>query len=343
MNIQPLVSIIIPTWNRKDDLVRCLESVQKLDYKNKEVIIVDNASTDGTVSLLRELSLPVKVIRNPKNLGASLAKNQGARLSCGDFLWFLDSDTEILNNDCLRQMILILQNDPAIAMVGGDIIEEKGQRKYKLSKAARFGMGTTELKKEDDFSLVEANFITTANCLIRRDVFFQIGGFNPEYFYGGEDTDFSTRVIKKGHKAIVDYRTAVLHLLSVKQRYSGFFQQEKNRIRRYMFNENLFLFPFIPFLDIYYITRSAPSFYRQAKSRDIHESALLKTSRHKSQPRLSRINLVRIGMLYLLAFVYGYIYNIVKLPRTLHVRFKYKNNFLDMDKNPLKILEIKPC
>jgi GT2 family glycosyltransferase len=345
MNKQPKVLIIIPTWNRKNELERCLKSIQKINYDNKEIIIIDNGSSDGTIEMLSNLLLDTKVICNKNNLGASFAKNQGAIASSGDFLWFLDTDTEILNVECLNKMIDILNSFPNVAMVGGEIVEERGEKRYKVSKFSRFGMGTVELRNEDEYKLIECNFVTTANCLIRRDVFFEVGGFNPEYFYGQEDTDLSRKVIDKGYKAIVDHGTAVLHLLSIKQRYSHFFQQEKNRIRRYFLDENILLFPLVPFLDIFFLARAFPYFYNQTKKRNINESALLKKAFFQENKKKlhKKNNLIKLGLLFFLALIYGYLYNFILLPRILYVRFKYRNNFLNINKNNFNILEIRHC
>ena len=89
----------------------------------------------------------------------------------GEFLWFLDSDSEIINANCLNEMIKILNGHPSVAMVGGEVVEEQGEKKYKLSKAARYGIGTIELKNEKDYMFLESNFITTANCLVREKYF----------------------------------------------------------------------------------------------------------------------------------------------------------------------------
>jgi len=339
------VSIIIPTWNRKEDLKKCLMSIKNLNYTNLEIIITNNGSTDGTIEMLKSMKSEMTIIQNRKNLGASYAKNQGATKSRCEFLWFLDSDSEIINANCLNEMIKILNGHPSVAMVGGEVVEEQGEKKYKLSKAARYGIGTIGLKNEKDYMFLESNFITTANCLVRRNIFFEVGGFNPEYFYGGEDTDLSRKITQRGYKGIVDRKIAVLHRLSIKQRRSNFFLQEKNRVRRHFFHEPIWLFPVLPFLDILSLIKTTPHFLNQIKKRDIKESALFKKSFSKNKTKSSskQVNLIQLFILYFFSFIYGYFFNIIMLPRSLYIRFVYKNRFLNINKDSLETLEIKKC
>ena len=89
----PKVSIIIPHWNGVDILTDCLESLILTEYNNYEIIVVDNASTDGSPDLVT-LNFPqVKLVENSKNYGYAGGCNRGAKISKGEYLVFLNNDT----------------------------------------------------------------------------------------------------------------------------------------------------------------------------------------------------------------------------------------------------------
>ncbi len=134
------VSIVIPTWNRKNDLGKCLTSINKLNYPSIEVIVVDNGSSDGTREMLQNEYPDIKVISNENNLGAPYARNQGILVSSGDYIWFLDNDTEIIFPNTLSHMLDILEAYPAGLAVGGELIVEDNIEKPDSFLEKCFGM-----------------------------------------------------------------------------------------------------------------------------------------------------------------------------------------------------------
>lgn len=123
--MQPLVSIIIPTCNLIDITRRCYESLAKTDYKNLEIIFVDNRSLDGTLSYLENLQGKDKrivLIKNSVNTGCFKARNQALSIARGDIIVFLDNDTQITQPDWLNMMIKHLESDKKIAIVSPKVI-----------------------------------------------------------------------------------------------------------------------------------------------------------------------------------------------------------------------------
>ncbi|MFH0797819.1 MAG: glycosyltransferase family 2 protein [Candidatus Woesearchaeota archaeon] len=112
------VSIIIPSWNRKNDLKRSLDSIKTQDYDNIEVIVVDNGSKDGSVDMVEKDYKEVKLIKNDKNMGVSVAKNQGILASTGEFIHFCDSDIEMFNKSMVSTMVKILEDNHEIGALG---------------------------------------------------------------------------------------------------------------------------------------------------------------------------------------------------------------------------------
>ncbi|MFO1082641.1 MAG: glycosyltransferase [Reyranellaceae bacterium] len=102
----PLVSVIIPTFNRRSRVLRALDSVERQDYPALEVVVVDDASTDGTAEAIaaRQSSVPVRVIGLPTNFGPGEARNAGVAGAAGKYVAFLDSDDHWLPGKLRRQV-----------------------------------------------------------------------------------------------------------------------------------------------------------------------------------------------------------------------------------------------
>ena len=112
-----MVSFIIPNWNHKQLLFECISSI--FDTTNsipKEVIVIDNASTDGSSEYINEAFREIHWIQNDSNLGYARAVNQGVELSRGDLLFFLNNDTKLLENTTERLSSFLAENPDAGAV-----------------------------------------------------------------------------------------------------------------------------------------------------------------------------------------------------------------------------------
>ena len=109
----PLFSIVVPTFNREDHIGRCLESIVRQSYRNHEVVVVDNASADGTVEVVLGFGsrLDIDVLVNDSNRERSYSRNRGAEYARGRFLVFLDSDDE-LRPDSLELADAFVEAEP---------------------------------------------------------------------------------------------------------------------------------------------------------------------------------------------------------------------------------------
>lgn len=128
---QKMISVIIPTYNRKEKLMGCIESVLGQSYKEIEVLVVDDASTDGTEELFQEISdTRLKYFRYDTNRGACYARNYGAKRAKGELLAFQDSD-DLWHYDKLeKQYRLLLSEGAAMCFCGMNRVSEGGSRFY---------------------------------------------------------------------------------------------------------------------------------------------------------------------------------------------------------------------
>ena len=190
----PLVSIIIPVRNRPEDIKACLESLGQLNYPQEklEIIVVDDASSDHTLEVIKEF--PVQVIGLKKHKQASYCRNLAASRAKGEILAFIDSD-------CLAgpQWLLELTpsfKDQSIGAVGGFVdgfYEKSGLDRYeKIKSSLNMGAWPKRSKKSDPFF-----YLPSCNLLVRHERFISLGGFK-EKLVVGEDVDLCWRLRKKG-------------------------------------------------------------------------------------------------------------------------------------------------
>ena len=204
------VSIIILNYNEKNILKKCLESIKnKTLYKNYEIIVVDNNSTDGSIEMLQKFFPEIKLIKNPKNYGFPKGNNIGIReaLKHGtDYVLILNNDTEVTEN-WLKSMIEIADSNERIGMIGPQLILPNGNTQnscysYKYGLTKKFAPNKTQ----------EVDCVSGACMLIKNSVIQEIGlldeGFNPIYF---EDIDYCFRVKKSGFKIVYTTKSKVYH------------------------------------------------------------------------------------------------------------------------------------
>ncbi len=170
MSTLPKVSVIIPAFNSEAYLVETIHSALSQTYTNMEIIVIDDGSTDQTQNLLRNFGERIQVV-SQENGGVAAARNNGVRLSKGDFLAFLDSD-DIWDSDKIRiQMSEI--SDAALSYTDRLNFGDLGFLAEVKSEA-------NELREGTIFEplLLEGNFITLSSTVIRRSVFEAVGGFD---------------------------------------------------------------------------------------------------------------------------------------------------------------------
>lgn len=170
-----LVTVIIPTKNRLPLLKRAIESVKKQTCTNIEIIIIDEASTDGTKEYLAALQQTdpfVKVVFNSKSLGAAQSRNLGIELAKGEFVAFIDDDDEWMPEKTRKQIDFLNHNSECVAVTSDfQIIHKKGKLGQRIKRIP------VTIDKQ---TLLCYNFLGGASmCLAKTSSLKEINGFNP--------------------------------------------------------------------------------------------------------------------------------------------------------------------
>lgn len=187
----PKISIIIPTYNREDYIADTIQSVLEQTYKDFEVIVVDDGSTDNTKSKLEKFGSKIKLIEQ-KNSERAIARNNGVKQSSGEYIAFVDSDDIWVKNK-LEKQIEILENNKDIILTYSSCLRIN-QNGSKIKPAERQKQGYSGLLFE---KLLIRNFITSPTPLLRRKNFEQIEGFKSKYI-PYEDWEFWIRLSTLG-------------------------------------------------------------------------------------------------------------------------------------------------
>lgn len=190
---KPLVSVIIPTYNREDVILRAVESVKNQTYKNIEIIIIDDCSSDNTYEVIKsELNSNIRYYKNEKNQGGAGSRNVGASKANGEIFAFLDSDDEWYDYKIEEQMKMFNDNIDLVYS-GYVIINEQTKEETRFNND-----GEITLKK-----ILSNNCIgTTSSICIKKDRFLEIGGFDKS-LTSCQDWDLYIRAFKDNNFSMV--------------------------------------------------------------------------------------------------------------------------------------------
>jgi GT2 family glycosyltransferase len=198
-NEKPLVSVVVPNLNGKSLLGTCLRSLESQTFKDFEVVVVDNGSTDGSVSYIRSVFPWVAVIiENQTNLGFARACNQGIEASCGELIALLNNDTEA-DAGWLAELVRTSGDNPDVGMFASktilfdrrDTIDTTGHLIY--PDGLNRGRGRLETDRGQYDEKTDVFFPSGCAALYKRRMFEEIGLFDEHHFAYGDDTDIGIR------------------------------------------------------------------------------------------------------------------------------------------------------
>jgi len=211
----PLVTVLIITWNRKQDILETIGSIYKQAYRNFEIIVVDNGSTDGTVEAIRQAYPEVRLIALDRNMGTTSGRNAGIIVARGDIVFCLDSDASP-GHDTMTNLVRRFQADPLVGVINSKIVNA-----YTREIDRTAGWAYTERDKADQDQEFLSFSFSEGGCAIRKQVFDRVGLFWELLFFGGEGLDYSVRVWDAGYKVIYYPEAVVYHRVSPQRRVAG--------------------------------------------------------------------------------------------------------------------------
>jgi GT2 family glycosyltransferase len=201
----PSVSVVVVNYNGREYLERCLSSLRDQSYPADEVeiILIDNASADGSVEYVRSAFPEVQVVVNDSNTGFAPAVNQGARLANGTYLALINNDAEA-DASWLRAAVHELESEPSIACVASKILrEDRRTVDFAGGQLAFYGHGFARGVygvDVDDGRNRDTLFASGGAMVVRTETFLEVGGFDDTYFAFFEDVDFGWRLNILGHR-----------------------------------------------------------------------------------------------------------------------------------------------
>lgn len=317
-----LVSVIIVNWNGRQYLEKCLTSIITQTYKNIEVILVDNNSTDGSREFIAERFPEVILIRNNRNYGFAEANNIGIKAGRGEYVATINNDTEA-EPGWIENLVNVIKRDPDIGMCASkilllnnkDLIDSAGMVLYPDG----LGVCRGYLEKDADSYNREEEVCFPKACaaLYRKDAVVNAGYFDKDYFAYSEDGDLGLRIRMLGYKCIYVPTARVYH------HHSGTFNRDL-LLKAYLCERNrLFTIvkcsSFIDLIASFHYTFVRYVYYAYGYIGKLGQAKqFCETKRHRFQ------------IVFILFRIYGsFILNIAKLLRKRHAiaccrKLKYK-------------------
>lgn len=245
--MNPRVAVVILNYNTREFLEEFLPSVKATDYDNLEIVVADNASTDDSVSFVKEHHSDVTLIQLDTNYGFTGGYNRSLKQVEADYYVLLNSDVEVTPG-WLRPMVNLAESDQRIAAVQPKLRAYKNRQQFEYAGAAGgfidlygfpFCRGRIFDSLEDDQGQYDDNkqvfWATGAALLIRADLYHESGGLDEDFFAHMEEIDLCWRLQNRGHQIWVCPQSVVYHV------GGGTLQKSNPRKTYYNFRNGLIL------------------------------------------------------------------------------------------------------
>jgi GT2 family glycosyltransferase len=222
--LRPVVSVAIVNWNTRELLRSCLAS---LPYDSPrvsvEAIVVDNGSADGSAQMVRENFPQAVLVENDSNVGFVRATNQALGRASGDFLFMLNSDTEV-REGCIERLVEVAAADETIGAVGPRLLNPDGTPQRSFGPFPHLVHRLVPSRFEDVYArrvektlaaspdgTAPVDWLGGAALLFRRDVLEKVGALDERYFMWYEDLDWCQKLRRAGYKRILVGDAYVVH------------------------------------------------------------------------------------------------------------------------------------
>lgn len=230
----PLISIFILNWNRLDDTKEAIESAFNQTYPNLEVIVVDNGSNEDNTFLLPTIFPKIKFVQLDKNYGCPGGRNRGIDFCSGDFIFYLDNDG-ILDQDAVLNAFKLFEENKDLGIVTGKII---------------FFKNKSEIRTKIDHKIVtkKSSLFSGGVSMHKKEIYGEIGKFPDDFMYGGEETNFSLKLLTINKYIMYSENVVLWHKFSDLARDNRF-----NYISRYS-NKLVTYYELMPFFERFKFT-----------------------------------------------------------------------------------------
>lgn len=224
------LSIIIVNWNTREITRDCLRSiVEQVHDVSYEVIVIDNASSDGSADMIRHDFPDFALIANDANVGFGRANNQGMRVARSQYFLLLNSDTLVID-DAVQRFTAFMAREPRIGIAGCKLLFEDRTLQHSCYRFPSLGLAVLEelllykllsRRRQGEVLLTgywtydhtrDVNWVMGAAMLLRREVFEQTGGFDERLFMYGEEMEWCMRVRDKGWRITFTPDFSIIHL-----------------------------------------------------------------------------------------------------------------------------------
>ncbi len=198
------ISVIILNWNRRNDVLRAVTSLQPVLRPGDEALVWDNGSSDESVAALRTTfsNWPaLHILESDQNIGVCRSRNEAARVAKGDVLLFMDSDAELVTQDAAERIEQRLSDDQQTVAINFEIRRPDGRALWPFHRDQ-----TVWSRKEFPITRIDG-----CGFAIRKSAFTEAGGFPEHFGYGAEEHYLARRLIGLGYEVVYFPEVAVIH------------------------------------------------------------------------------------------------------------------------------------
>lgn len=212
-SVLPTVTVVILNYQRKASLRQTLESVRCQVYSALEVIVVDNASTDGSDQMVAGMFPEARLVRLPSNIGCA-ARNHGVCAAKGDIVITLDNDVQLTTPHDVQTVVELFAQHPSVACINFQILNAEGC----LSR--RDWCHPRDCDRFADQAFL-TDYVLEGASALRHHAFEQVGGYWPPLFIGHEGHDLAYRLLGAGYDLLYSPQIRVVHAVSAAARPSS--------------------------------------------------------------------------------------------------------------------------
>jgi len=226
---EPKVFVLTLNWNGKRFIGECLESLERLDYSNYEIVVIDNGSTDGSIQYIQKFFPKVKLLANGENLGYAKGLNRGLEYAYergAKYFLILNNDTKIDKNG-LKALVNVATEHPECGYITGkiyyydkpDTLQTVGFRLRKDFVTVHIGVNEKDVGQYD--SVEKREFCDDVMMLVSQRVYCEVGGYSPVFFLNGEEFDWQLRGKRQGFEILYTPHAKTWHKVSLSMGGAG--------------------------------------------------------------------------------------------------------------------------